>query len=173
MTQEIQPIPMEQTVVVVNIWWKKIEWGNINKPTSEEKEVLDKAGIYQIYGHHPAYGDDSLLYIGQTNNSFTNRLGNRWEFDESTARPINVRLGQIIYTENNWVEISENELINVVEKILIKTHTPAFNQQHINGLFQAEGINDRHYLIVNWYDYGRLLPEISTLRMSYRYWMHV
>jgi len=30
------------------------------------KDLLKDRGLYQIYGHHPVYGSNVLLYIGQT-----------------------------------------------------------------------------------------------------------
>src|ERR1035441_2585568 len=30
------------------------------------KDVRKDRGLYQIYGHHPVYGSNVLLYIGQT-----------------------------------------------------------------------------------------------------------
>lgn len=31
-------------------------------------------GLYQIYGHHPVYGSNALLYIGQTDGTFGKRI---------------------------------------------------------------------------------------------------
>jgi hypothetical protein len=30
------------------------------------KDLRKDRGLYQIYGHHPVYGSNVLLYIGQT-----------------------------------------------------------------------------------------------------------
>ena len=62
-------------------------------------------------------------------------------------------------------------MIDIAEQLLIKSHTPAMNKQHISGLF-TDKINEEDFLIINWNDYGKLLPEVSTLRMSYRYWKY-
>ena len=54
----------------------RIEWEG---PFSIE-EVLElddrnkDYGLYQIYGHHIVYGKDSLLYIGQPGNTFSQRF---------------------------------------------------------------------------------------------------
>lgn len=46
---------------------------------------------------------------------------------------------------------------------------PALNKQEISGLF-SNHFDNEHFLIINWEDYGKLLPEVSTLRASYKYW---
>ena len=34
----------------------------------------DDCGLYQIYGRHIIFGDDSLLYIGMTQQTFSHRF---------------------------------------------------------------------------------------------------
>ena len=53
----------------------KVKAENLERSRQEiiqrEKEVIQQyskeidSGIYQIYGQHPAYGKDTLLYIGK------------------------------------------------------------------------------------------------------------
>jgi hypothetical protein len=59
-------------------------------------------------------------------------------------------------------------MIDIAEKMLIKSHSPAFNKQENTGLFDAN--LEEQFLILNWEDRGSLLPEISTLRYSFKYW---
>ena len=54
----------------------RIEWEG---PLSldEVKELADgdeDCGLYQIYGRHIIFGDDSLLYIGMTTSTFRSRF---------------------------------------------------------------------------------------------------
>ena len=157
-------------VKVINITWEKIEFeqSQINMYSNE----ID-FGIYQIYGQHPAYGRDSLLYIGKAE-MFASRLKERFEFLESCAIPTSIRLGRLtnskLEDELNIGAEEKDRLIAIAEKILIKSHAPAFNKQDNSGLFSATGIDGQHYIIRNWEDYGCLLPEISTLKLSYRFW---
>ncbi len=157
-------------IKVINITWEKIEFiQNVIQQYSNDTDF----GIYQIYGQHPAYGNDTLLYIGKAER-FSNRLQQRFEFIESCATPTSIRIGRVtnsrtkdilnISSEMKW------QIIDIAEKILIKSHAPAFNKQENSGLFPAEGINGQHYIILNWEDYGSLLREVSTLRLSYRFW---
>ncbi len=158
------------TVKVINITWEKIEF--TQTVIQQYSKEID-SGIYQIYGQHPAYGKDTLLYIGKAEN-YSNRLQQRFEFIESCATPTSIRLGRITNSKTeDLLNISADEkrqLIDVAGKILIKSHAPAFNKQENSGLFPAEGINKQHYIILNWEDYGCLLQEVSTLRLSYRFW---
>lgn len=160
-------------IKVINITWEKILFNQdeINK----HNNTID-AGLYQIYGQHPAYGKDALLYIGQASN-FASRLNNRSEFIESCSIPTSIRLGRITnstdpnHSSNTPID-KKWEIINIAEKILIKSHTPAFNKQENSGLFSPElkEFKGQHYIILNWEDYGDLLPEISTLKFSYCFW---
>jgi len=157
-------------VKVINIQWEAM--------TFDYKEIIKlnrevDYGLYQIYGHHPAYGDNALLYIGiAKDNTFAQRLHNRGEFMESTARPKIISLGWICedndLTKSLKIEHKEwKKLISDCERLLLKTHTPAFNSQISKSLRKDI---DYELLIINWGDYMRLLPEVSTLRMSYDYW---
>lgn len=82
----------------------------------------------------------------------------------------------------NWEIENWNAMIDIAEKLLIRAHSPALNKQGTTGLFlddelkRGEKTNSskekmvQHYLILNWGEYGSLLPEVSTLRNSYRFW---
>ena len=160
-----------EKIVVVNIQWDVIEFDGCDFTEIKKLNSIHDYGLYQVYGHHPAYGDDALLYIGMApDRTFSERLNNRWEFLESTARPTNICFGRIVQSKDeplNWTNDVWREMICTCEKLLLKTHSPAFNSQSIKGL---EIETENELLIINWGDYKRLLPEISTLRMSYRFW---
>jgi hypothetical protein len=164
-----------EEVMVLNIGWKQIEFGT-DLATTLEKAGLQGKGLYQIYGRHHAYGADALLYIGKTVDGFAGRLSGRWEFIESSCQPKSIRVGQFLAPEAgkehalNW-DLSELDTkIEIAERLLIKAHSPAMNKQGTTGLFGKEDLEGKHYLILNWYDYGSLLPEVSTFRNSYRFW---
>ena len=125
-------------------------------------------GIYQIYGDHPIYGHNRLLYIGKAQDqTFSERLNNRADFKESIfyERISFICIGMLylndICNKDNW-----KNMISEVEKLLIKGHSPAYNSNGIKGLFnEVENIT-----VFNWGKYRELLPEISTSRVSYEYW---
>ena len=67
-------------LTIINILWEKIQFDfNVIR----EKSASSDYGLYQIYGQHPAYGENALLYIGKAeDNKFSTRLNERWEFIE-------------------------------------------------------------------------------------------
>ena len=118
---------MQINLTVINIVWYEYEF-----PFTEE---LSTARLYQIYGHHPAYGNDALLYIGRTTVGHEKRLRDRNEFIESCARPTNVRIGTLVESNKhkedafNIPAVEKDRMIKKAEDILIKAHTPAMNKQ--------------------------------------------
>ncbi len=158
-------------MIIVNIVWEnyvysKTEIQKLSKPTD--------FGLYQIYGRHPAYGKNALLYIGQANaQSFAIRLKNRFEFEESSAYPHTLRVGRIVKSTEldkqlEWDESRWNEMITLSEKLLLLSHATAFNKQGNSGLYDDTD-ESKNIHIFNWEDYGDLLPEVSSYRYSYKY----
>lgn len=173
-----------ENVIVLNIGWTQIEF-NTDLNSVYEKAGLHDKGLYQICGRHHAYGQDALLYIGKTRDSFWQRLPNRWEFVESSSQPKTIRIGRFMCPkpgskyELGWNLTEWDAMIDIAERLLIRAHSPAMNKQGTTGLFLDEELKAStapskepasHYLILNWYDYGNLLPEVSTFRNSYRFW---
>ena len=125
-------------------------------------------GLYQIYGHHPVYGNDVLLYIGQTcENSFSGRIKEHekeWLFSLE-SKSIRIHVGRI----HNAETMDEDEWRNVVdmaETLLIYSHWPVANTMGI------ESIDDEKYYkihILNCGEYGDLLPEVSGERWIVRH----
>ena len=113
-------------------------------------ELLLSSGIYQIYGRHPVYGKDSLLYIGET------KVG-------ESGRPFKSRLvehlreGSRFFGHTNLsvhlgVLDLPNDIVQKVESILIFNHAPALNRRHIDGpIAGAETL-----LVRNWSFVGAL-----------------
>ncbi|OHD64455.1 MAG: hypothetical protein A2096_04080 [Spirochaetes bacterium GWF1_41_5] len=152
---------------VINIQWEKVPF------EIEEVNKLNKKnhyGIYQIYGNHPVYGRDVLLYIGKANKqTFSQRLGvdqEYFQFVESILYPTNIRIGMICESEDGKNDTWE-ALIDESEKILILSHLPAFNASNIKAFYKGD---EDCLIIYNWGDIGSLLPEISTHRISYKFW---
>jgi hypothetical protein len=57
--------------------WNEAVLNNFNDFDSERD-----FGIYQIYGSHPVYGDDTLLYIGKVaQKTFATMMKRHYDFD--------------------------------------------------------------------------------------------
>jgi hypothetical protein len=84
--------------------------------TLDELEELDDPridyGLYQVYGSHPLYGDEVLLYLGATGGerTFGGRLAeeqNYWEVEED-FQPLIIYVGRLMGlvtpTNGEWEE---------------------------------------------------------------------
>lgn len=129
--------------------------------------VRDDHVLYALYGSHPQYGRDVLLYIGQSRSDLARRLTQHsaWVRDESD--PVRVRLASIstfgsweTWTSDSPYPKAEQALVDGVEALLIAAHQPAYNSQNKAQLGRSAGIR-----IFNTGRSGSLLPEVS-----YRYW---
>lgn len=131
-----------------------------------ESKLNDDAkdyGIYQIYGFHPVYGNNVLLYIGKANQqTFAKRLSQEiWEFN-SDFKNIQIYVGRLFAkqqpSEDEW-----SSLINIAEKMLIFAHAPAMNSSNILSI--SRDIDElkkfENVRIFNYDSCRSLMPEIS------------
>ena len=151
---------------MIHLMWEEHEWSDhVYTDFSENTHY----GIYQLYGDHPVYGENALLYIGKAQDqTYSARLKNHPDFNEnhiSTFRRIHLayfcELDDMNY--DKW-----KNYIDLTEKLLINAHFPAFNSQNIKSPLKSDDFPSM--LVLNWGDRGRLLPEVSSLRYSYFYY---
>ncbi|MCM3257028.1 hypothetical protein M3664_04435 [Paenibacillus lautus] len=121
---------------------------------------LKDYGIYQIYGFHPVYGSNVLMYIGlAARQTFCQRIKQEgWEANKD-YKNIEVYVGRLCGetpSDEEW-----ETLIARVEKLLIFSHTPASNQSNI-GSVPFEDLKDLH--IINWGSHRSLASEVTGLR---------
>jgi hypothetical protein len=137
-------------------WEGPFDWGH----PAKAEHVL-----YQIYGAHPLYGQDVLLYIGLTARDVNERLSeHEWWVGDSSDR-VSVRYGSVgkFTSWPDWKNIkrpndASNEAIRKIEALLIYANQPAFNTANKKNIEKAEGIR-----VFNTGTFGRLLPEISFI----------
>jgi len=154
-------------VEVIHLVWKEYDWDeNVYNKFNGKEDY----GIYQIYGDHPIYGYNTLLYIGKARgNTYSQRLNNHYDFYVDKI-PKFRKLHLSYFCENvdvnkeNW-----NSKIDLVEKLLINSHFPAYNSQDIKNVLAKENF-EKELLVLNWFERGKLLPEVSSLRTSRYYW---
>lgn len=154
---------MEREIIHI-IWDGPYNFSEVDNFNNDEIDF----GLYQIYGPHPVYGADVLLFIGKT----TDEL------------PFDVTFGDTILTENWGGNIDRKLLkfyigrisgettpndsewlrqISLAEMLLIESHATALNKEHV-GLYVYEYCKNIH--VLNWGSYNQLLPEISGLRWA-------
>lgn len=127
------------------------------------KNGVTDYGIYQIYGNHPVYGKDVLLYIGKAYvQTFGERIPQENWLDTNDSNNIKIYVGRFhgpqTPTETEW--FYENDL---AEKLLIHVHKPAYNSKSISSIRHSDYENIH---ILNWGHYRSLHPELSGLRWS-------
>ena len=119
-----------------------------------KENILNNSGFYQIYGNHPIYGRDVLLYIGETKKSETTE---RSFFDRMSEH----FSGKFWYFENLSIYIApcklDLEVHLAAESILIAAHKPALTIQHLNQAKESA----QSVIVRNWGAKGSLLPECS------------
>jgi len=146
----------------IYIQWKgPFSCSNLYNGLSNNDDTFNDKGVYQIYGHHPLYGSDALLYIGKTFDTFYNRLNNNhldyYECSVCDTQDIRIYIGRLVGNKPENDEKWQNE-INIAEQLLIIAHKPATNTSGIKWWLQDVELQD--YLIVNRGNYRSLMPEI-------------
>ncbi|TKI68286.1 hypothetical protein FCU45_11315 [Sulfurimonas crateris] len=122
-------------------------------------------GLYQIYGTHPVYGNDVLLYIGKAlQQTFSKRISQEeWEYN-SDCKNIKIYVGRL-FSVNDEIQPSDNAwetMITQAEKMLIYSHSPAKNSSNILHLSNKEALKKfKNLKILNYDNYRSLMPEVS------------
>lgn len=139
--------------------------GTIELLWKPEKEFLKDnkgsnslSGLYQIYGTHPIYGRNVLLYIGMSTSSLVERVKKhrsdwiKFEYDE-----VSVYFGTLFKAsgphENDWIQLAE--------ALLIYYCAPAYNSNLLTDIpkqYQLKNLTVRNYGQI-----GSLPTEVSTL----------
>jgi len=122
-------------------------------------------GVYQIYGGHPVYGSNVLLYIGKAvDQTFGKRISQEgWE-DNRDSGNIEIYVGRL--SGNKTPESGKWDLeISLAESLLIYSHKPAFNAQCIKSA-PTKGLENVH--VFNWVAHRDLMAEVSGLRWKPR-----
>ena len=147
---------MKAKIEIINIKWE----GPLTSEEVYEKNDASDKGVYQIYGDHPVYGRDVLLYIGQTMDTFGTRLRTHDRDFKNWEQKIEICLGRI-YTEKK-ARPSDEEwriLVDRVEKLLIPACWPADNRRTIGGPSNPDEVKD--LLVLNWGRFRSLPATVS------------
>ena len=139
-------------------------------------QLKDKTdyGLYQMVGPN-----NTLLYIGKANaETFSERFKHSdrsvWDFEKKPFMD-NTRLMRFltgrIHAGSGWPSddpdyVMWERAIDLAERLLIAAHGPSWNKQFASGIPEkkAEDFDDCH--VLNWGNYGPLLPEVSGVRHS-------
>ena len=140
--------------------------------TFDELEELEDPridyGLYQVYGAHPLYGEEALLYLGATGErTFGEKIGEErtyWEAEED-FQPLILLVGRLLGTESPSREAWGEEMDRAA-RLLVFAHAPVFNGREV-AASPDEDLKEVH--VVNWGSYLDLAPEVSGARYLFKY----
>jgi len=153
-----------EEIKVIHVDWE----GPYNSETIYElNDEGSDYGIYQIYGTHGIYGTDVLLYIGKADQQtfFTRLKQHKWVGFDPDAEGVKIYVGRLAGAKTPSSHDWSRE-IDLVEKLLIYSHSPAYNTQNLNSI-PDEACKFIH--VLNWGKHRELLPEVSGARYSSRF----
>jgi len=139
----------------------------------EELEELEDPrldyGLYQIYGAHPLYGEEVLLYLGVTGGgrTFGSRIAEEqgyWEAEED-FEPLAVYVGRLMGLVTPAEAAWEDEM-EVAHRLLVFAHAPVFNDRQVAAVPEDDLKNVQ---VINWGEYLDLAPEVSGRRFLYKF----
>ena len=146
-----------------------IEWDgpyNLEQLQTLTNEVIDY-GVYQIYGGHPVYGSNVLLYIGKAElQTFGTRIRQEnWNLNRDAGK-VQIYVGRLAGNKTPSAKVWAKE-IDLVEKLLIYAHAPASNSKSIGSIPDQE-LQNVH--ILNWGKHCDLMTEVSGARWTSKYY---
>ena len=116
-------------------------------------------GLYQVYGTHPIYGSDVLLYVGKAEQQpFARRLRQEGWFLNRDAERVSIYVGRLVGQtpgDNEWSNIIED-----AERLLIFSVAPAGNSSAVNSTRTFEP----HLRVFHTGNYRDIPAEVSSLR---------
>ena len=137
-----------------------VEWeGDFKIDEVLQMTKTDDYGLYQIYGDHAVYGPCSLLYIGETDKTFGQRIADHkseWLQDQDVEK-VRIHVGRIV---SYYDEYDRKQLIKDTEALTIYKHQPARNSKNIDRY------NGRLLKVVNTGEYGNLHQEYVSSNLS-------
>jgi len=148
----------------IYVLWK----GPFNRSQAFE---IKEEGIYQIYGHHPVYGPNALLYIGSSSD-FSKRIKvhcDDWLEWYSDFENSSFYFGKIM-NQDIEMEIEGLPLLEFAEGMLISIHVPAQNKKLYDSVFKT---TRKGWRLMNFGNYKTLLPEISVDRWTETMHVHI
>ncbi len=151
-----------------------IDWAGPYSPDNipEDDEQVNKAVLYQVYGTYHSYNQPCLLYIGKTERTVNERipehswvLGMDYHRQISDSKNIELYFGTINIDPKQ--KSGEDTLTEITkcESLLIFAHKPVFNIKEKNNLPENSDLR-----IFNWNNFRNLMPEVSALRWSDKFW---
>ncbi len=148
----------QQNIELIEIIWK----GPHNISSLKNDELKNEIGLYQIYGGHPISGSNTLLYIGQTTESFEIRFRFHETWMKEEIDEMKIYIGTI-YKYQKYSSEELNRKISKAEQLLIYFCAPPYNSNHIVSYKGDENITGKHIIVLNYWKKNMLPYEVSTI----------
>jgi hypothetical protein len=164
---------MKTEVNIINVLWHAMPFTEENLQEIISNKICD---VYQIYGNHSTYGNNTLLYIGHAQDTnfetwCNSDLANQVIFG-TLCVPQTIRIGSVSATlpvaEISTFNNTKNEIyatwetnVKIAYQIILAAQSPCMNKQQYGNLDTLP--LSENYIIFNREDYGCLMPIISTL----------
>lgn len=156
---------MENIKEIINVNWEgPFSIDEILEDTIDNQKFEVKSsdiGLYQIYGSHPLYGSDVLVYIGRTKNKngFKSRLKDRWVINNGNDfNNVKIYLGKIFSDSKKYTNEEINTCIEKAEVLMINALKPAFNSSNIQNAKDF----DNNYIVYNHGSHRSLYPIFDS-----------
>ncbi|HBS86262.1 MAG TPA: hypothetical protein DEA97_06885 [Bacteroidales bacterium] len=141
---------------------------SLRKLIDHSEELLEKEidyGVYQIYGTHPIFGPNSLLYIGKASEQeFRIRFMQHTRWISQEMDDIKFYLGRVMdKSEENFRITNEiwRDYIDIAERLLLYYCCPPYNSASLNLKKEAFGNDD--YFVLNYGKKASIPYEVSSL----------
>ena len=153
----------EHAPKIIDVYWE-------GPKTFDESKSLQVEGhcLYQIYGTHPVYGPNSLLYIGKTEQAYiSSRLkDHEWIDNQADDCKVYVATCGEFTSWKEWGDDGreryqryENAItVSNIESLLIYAHQPSYNSKSL----KSNEFGHNPFRLFNSGRRASLLPEIST-----------
>ncbi|HBS88598.1 MAG: hypothetical protein A2W91_18330 [Bacteroidetes bacterium GWF2_38_335] len=149
---------IERKIELIKILWS-------GPYTPDQIRNNKKIGLYQIYGTHPIYGRNVLIYIGETTTSFIDRIKAHQNWMQYELDELVFYTGEIQSEEQNNIRY-----IKEAEKMLLYYTCPAYNSNLISDYMKSKDFDDFEIIIMNFGKIGSLPYEVSTFHYDSEVW---
>lgn len=155
-----------QAIKIYDVYWEGPYSLDAIMQDRDRTIVKEWHCLYQIYGDHPTYGRDVLLYIGKTERDAKERVSEHYSRFSNQCDEVKVFLASFgeftrwhEMRKGNYDPVSkDNTELNAIESLLIYAHQPAYNSKSLTSpTFEGQ--------VFRVFNTGRrksLMPEIST-----------
>lgn len=139
---------------MVPLWWEHYEARSLD----ELERRSYSPGVYAIEGCHDSQPLGGILYVGKTKRDGGPRpsdsLRSKCFWSDGGASGLFSDVWSVVLRH---AAVQDHAMIDQVEKLLIRAHAPAFNNQDVRGALPCEY---EDIVLLNAGAKGRLLPAV-------------